>query len=200
MSQIDIVAPYRSLKILMVEDVPEDAELTRFHLEKAGYILKTKVVDDEADFTQALKHFCPDIILSDYALPTFSGLQALLIARDMSPTTPFIFVTGAVGEEIASETIISGASGFVLKSNLSRLSKILNDIFEEQEGWYSQRLARTNQRIRDRIDANLEALGRIHKFLDSRKNDDPEWTDTMHELEVIKLDLLKRGDTSDEDE
>ena len=190
MSQENTESPYKSLRILILEDVPEDAELIRFHLEKAGYILNAKIVDDEASFKKALNTFNPDVILSDYSLPTFSGLEALLIASDVSPTTPFVFVTGAVGEEIAAETIISGASGFVLKSNLPRLCELIDGFSNEKDHLRTQRIKRTNERIRARIDANQDALKRIHHFLATRKNNDPEWEDTMRGLEYIKSELL----------
>ncbi len=63
----------------------------------------------------------PDLILADYALPTFGGMEALALCREICPDRPFIFVTGALGEERAIETLKNGATDFVLKTRLSRL-------------------------------------------------------------------------------
>lgn len=196
-----VIDPYRSIKVLILEDIPEDAKLMQHELEKAGYIVKAKVVDDEQDFSLALMHFFPDVILADYALPSFSGLDALFIARERNPATPFIFVTGAIGEEIAAETIISGASAFVLKSNLPKLPQTIKKIFEDQGGWRNQRLEYTNKRIRTRIEANLEALNRIYKFIEKSKNTDPGWKDAIQEIERLKDDITTEDEThQDEDQ
>ena len=195
MSKKDIIDPYRTIKVLILEDVPEDAKLVQHELEKAGYIVSAKVVDDETSFTLAIMHFFPDIILADYALPSFSGLDALYIAREKSPNTPFVFVTGAIGEEIAAETIINGASGFVLKANLPKLAQVVGTIFRNQGGWRNKRLEYTNKRIQARIEANLEALNRIHKFIEKSSQTDPDWEDALREVERLKEDITQRNGT-----
>ena len=195
----NITDPYRSIKILILEDIPEDAELMRHELEKAGYIIKAKIVDDEQNFVLSLEHFFPDIILADYSLPSFSGFDALLISKEKRPDTPFVFVTGAIGEEIAAETIVSGASGFVLKSNMSKLPEVVGNIFKNQGGWRNHRLEHTSKRIRSRIEANLEALDRIYEFLEKSKNTEPGWKDAMNEVEQLREDLSNKNNASQED-
>ena len=177
---------YHLIKVLILEDVPEDAELMRRKLENAGYRLRYMVVDDAAGFTSAILDFQPDIILADYMLPTFSGLEALLITLDQDTEIPFIFVTGAVGEEIAAETILSGASGFVLKSNLDKLPELVKEIFSGEEKWFNKRLERANKRIDERVKANLKLLKKLYNFLEDKKDteneSDKELREAMNEL------------------
>lgn len=184
--------PHRSIKILILEDVTEDARLIRYELEKANFIINAKIVDDEASFVLALEHFFPDVILSDYNLPVFSGLDALLIAQETSPNTPFVFVTGAIGEEIAAETIINGASGFVLKSNLTKLPPLIDKLLREVN-WRKQRIQQTSQRIQARIAANIEALERISEFLQD-KEDTGEREAALEDVKRLKEGIQDEND------
>src|SRR5262245_43526964 len=110
----------------MLEDDPADAELTKFELQKAGMRFSVTRVDTREDFLGALEDRAPDLILSDYSLPGFNGSEALEIAREKCPETPFIFVTGTMGEEVAIETLKSGATDYVLKTRLPRLAPAVN--------------------------------------------------------------------------
>ena len=121
----------KELRILILEDVPIDAELEEYALRDAGLVFTSKVVDQEADFVKALDEFLPDIILSDYDLPTFNGLEALEIAKEKCPDVPFILVTGKVGEEFAIETLKKGVTDYVMKGNLERLVPSINRALEE---------------------------------------------------------------------
>ena len=89
------------LKILIIEDIKEDAELMKIELKKKGLRFVSKVVEFEKDFIDELERFEPDIILSDFTLPQFDGMSALKIAREYSPSTPFIILTGTLSEETA---------------------------------------------------------------------------------------------------
>jgi len=122
-----------AIRILILEDVPSDAELIEHVLRAAGLELVRRWVDDRTSFLESLSHFSPDIILSDYSLPGFDGESALKAAREMAPDVPFIFVTGAVGEEFAVELLKSGATDIVLKDRLSRLSLCVKRALEEAE-------------------------------------------------------------------
>ena len=90
-------------------------------LKRAGLRVQHRVVETEESFTAALEEFSPDIILSDFSMPGFDGMAALAIARESAPDTPFIFVSGTIGEEYAIRALKSGATDYVLKSNLVRL-------------------------------------------------------------------------------
>ncbi|WP_209402965.1 response regulator [Pseudozobellia sp. WGM2] len=161
----------RNIKILILEDFKEDAELIRRELENGGFFITSRVVDDKDSFLVHLENFQPDLILSDYKLPTFSGLEALMLTTEFDEEIPFVFVTGTVGEEIAAETILNGASGFVLKSNLSKLVGEVERIFSNnEEAWYNKRLKRTNRKIEARISTNQELLSKINQFLNQNNN------------------------------
>lgn len=121
------------VRVLIVEDVPTDAELMEYELTSSGLILSAERVETRAAFIEALSTFSPDVILSDYALPAFDGITALKIRLERTPDTPFIFVTGALGEEIAIDLLKQGATDYVLKSRLSRLPVAVNRALKEVE-------------------------------------------------------------------
>src|SRR6516225_6374637 len=105
----------------MLEDDVADAELTKFALRKGGLNFSLARVESKDQYVQQLEANPPALILSDYSLPGFNGHDALEIALEKCPETPFIFVTGTMGEEVAIETLKSGATDYVLKTRLSRL-------------------------------------------------------------------------------
>src|SRR5262245_6699472 len=109
------------LKILMLEDAAADAELEIQGLREAGIECQAFRVENEPDFRRALGEFEPDLIISDFSLPTFDGLSALKLSQKERPNTPFIFVSGTLGEERAVESLKSGACDYVLKNNSARL-------------------------------------------------------------------------------
>ncbi len=114
--------PDRKVRVLFLEDVPEDVEIEVRELSRAGLSVETLAVADESGFIQALQSFLPDVILSDYTLPTnFNGLKALAITRRELPDTPFIFVSGTIGEERAIEAMRDGATDYILKEHQDRL-------------------------------------------------------------------------------
>ncbi|MFB3925616.1 MAG: PAS domain S-box protein [Syntrophales bacterium] len=125
------------LRILVLEDVPTDAELMENELREAGMDVVSMRVDTRTSFVRELKRFAPDIILSDFSLPSFDGVAALRIALKKCPDVPFIFVSGALGEELAIELLKKGATDYVLKHRLSRLapavSRALLEVRERNE-------------------------------------------------------------------
>lgn len=110
----------QSLRILLLEDNPTDAELIQFELRMAGIDFISTVVTTENDFVRELNEYCPDLILSDYDLPRYNGALALAEAGRRCPDTPFILITGAVSEERAIEILTQGAKDYVLKSRLEK--------------------------------------------------------------------------------
>lgn len=107
--------------ILHVEDSPADAELVRERIAETGLSFEICRVMTRAGFIQALEAGGVDLILSDYALPSFDGNTALSLAQQAAPDTPFIFVSGVLGEEVAVEAMQRGAIDFVGKQRLQRL-------------------------------------------------------------------------------
>jgi PAS domain S-box-containing protein len=111
----------RQLHILHLEDDPRDAELVRETLAADGLVAEIECVETESEFAAALERSEFDLILADYSLPSFDGLSALTVAQRKRPGIPFMFVSGALGEEIAIESLKSGATDYVLKHKLHRL-------------------------------------------------------------------------------
>lgn len=123
-----------TLNILLLEDLAADAELTLRELQQTGLFFAAQRVDTEASFRVALRDFAPHLILADYQLSSFDGIQALEIAKELCPLVPFLFVTGVRGEEVAVESIKHGASDYILKERLSRLGPaVLRSLAEAQE-------------------------------------------------------------------
>jgi diguanylate cyclase (GGDEF)-like protein/PAS domain S-box-containing protein len=107
--------------MLMVEDMPADAEMTLRELARSGMEFVVRRVETEAELRRECVEFEPDIVVSDFALPKFDGLSALRVVRELRPDLPFIFLSGTIGEETAIESLRSGANDYVLKTNLARL-------------------------------------------------------------------------------
>jgi PAS domain S-box-containing protein len=123
----------KELRILILEDVPADAELMERELRRGGNKFSSKRVDTKKAFLKELKDFAPDLILGDYNLPSFDGIAALAIVQEKHPDIPFIFVSGTIGEEMAIETLKKGATDYVLKNRLSRLVPAVNRTLREVE-------------------------------------------------------------------
>lgn len=122
------------IRILMLEDVPVDAELTQRELKKGGVLFTSRRVDTREAFLEELENFSPQLVLADYSLPTFDGISALKLVREKYPDLPFIFVSGVMGEEVAIETLKSGATDYVLKHRLARLvPSVLRALKETEE-------------------------------------------------------------------
>ena len=120
------------LKILMVEDLSSDADLIKREIKNSGFDILAMVVETKKEYIEALNEFNPDIILSDYSLPTFDGRQALRIREEQSPHIPFILVTGSNNEETAVECMKAGADDYILKDNLKRLGQALKAALEKK--------------------------------------------------------------------
>jgi PAS domain S-box-containing protein len=116
-----------TLKILFNEDVKLDAEFIWRELAKNEIGFKKLLVDNKKDFIAGLESFKPDLIISDYSLPQFTGMQALVIRNEISPLTPFILVTGSNNETVAVDCMKTGADDYILKDNLSRLGLSVNN-------------------------------------------------------------------------
>jgi two-component system, cell cycle sensor histidine kinase and response regulator CckA len=120
-----------SLKILHLEDSEPDTELIKSKLEEEGLVCQVLRVDSSAGFVEALQSGGMDIILSDFSLPGFDGFSALAMAREECPEVPFVFVSGAIGEERAIESLKMGATDYVLKDRLARLGMVIRRALKE---------------------------------------------------------------------
>lgn len=123
----------REIRILLVEDYLADAELIERELRKAGLQFLSKRVQTKEFYLQALHEFSPDIILADYTLPDFTGLQALELLQELPYDIPFILVTGSQSEEVAVDCMKQGASDYILKQSLKRLPAAVLNALDKKE-------------------------------------------------------------------
>jgi len=127
------MAKLNTLKILFVEDLPSDVELEVLELRKEKIVFDYLSVCTRADLEKALIEFNPDLIISDYMMPSFNGLQALKISKEFDPDIPFILCTGSVNEEIAVNCIKAGAEDYVIKEHMTRLPFAVREALEQFE-------------------------------------------------------------------
>lgn len=150
----------QQLHILILEDRIADAELCARELKRAGLSFKMQRVDTRPAFEQALNADVPDLVISDFSLPSaFDGLAALEIARSKYPEVPFVFVSGTIGEERAVEAMRRGATDYVLKDRLTRLVPVITRALEEaRERLHRKEIESELEQTRNRLDRILSSL------------------------------------------
>ena len=119
------------IRILILEDNPPDAELVEHELRKGGIVFQSKRVETRDDFISQIEEFTPQVILADYRLPAFTGMEAFAIIKEKGLEVPFIIVSGVLGEDLAIETLKAGVTDYILKSNLNRLVPAVNRALAE---------------------------------------------------------------------
>lgn len=129
------------LRILSLEDNPDDQRLLETTLKSDGLTCKFVHVTSRKAFEKALRKSRFDLILSDYALPSYSGIAALGVARKLRPETPFVLISGTIGEERAVEGLKSGADDYVLKKNLDRLGAVARRALNEADERMKRKIA-----------------------------------------------------------
>jgi len=149
----------KPLKLLILEDIPIDAELTEHELKKARIEFVSKRVATKHKFLKELDGFDPDAVLADYTLPQFSGLDALRLVRERGLDIPFILVTGTQTEEVAAECMKEGADDYILKSSLRRLPAALqNALNKKQAERESKRLEQELQKSAKQVLQIFESI------------------------------------------
>jgi PAS domain S-box-containing protein len=133
----------RKLQILHLEDDPDFADLVHSLFAQDGLDVELKCVGDRAAFEAALDAGAFDAIVSDYHLPSFSGLDALAIVRKKNPHIPFILVSGTIGEQAAIESLKAGATDYLLKQQPDRLPSAVRRAVQEAEERARLRAAET---------------------------------------------------------
>jgi len=123
----------KEYKILHIEDSPSDADLVKRILEKAGLKFQYFIADNKEKFVLGLKEFNPDMILCDHSLPQFDSIQAFEIYQEINLEIPFLLVTGSVSEEYAVEMMRKGIDDYLLKDNLQRLPKAIENAYSKRE-------------------------------------------------------------------
>jgi DNA-binding NtrC family response regulator len=121
------------LRVIHLEDNATDAELIRSAILADGFVGDIRCVDSESAFVQAITTTTFDLILADFTLPGFDGMSALALAWKHCPATPFIFVSGTIGEDRAIECLKAGATDYVLKHRLAGLGPSIRRALREAE-------------------------------------------------------------------
>ncbi|CAO3428227.1 sensor histidine kinase [Azospirillum doebereinerae] len=144
-------------RVLLLEDSPIDADLARAHLDHVdGFTFEIEHVASRRSFLEALERESFDLILSDFALPDFDGMQALELVRERLPETPFIFVSGMLGEENAIEALKRGATDYVVKLRMERLRLVVRRALVE---------SRDRDRLRDAAQALQDSEAQLRYAL-----------------------------------
>src|ERR1035437_8276991 len=138
------------IKILHLEDNQIDSLLVQSILKRANVKFEYFFADNENDFLSFINNQNIDIILSDYHLPDYNGSEALLYVKNNYPNIPFVFVSGTMGEDVAIESLLNGATDYVLKNNLERLAPAVHRAFNEAQ----------EQEARQRVEKELRKLSR----------------------------------------
>ncbi len=125
--------PKPKLRALLVEDNALDAELVLRELSKESFDVSAVIVQDEAGFAQALLTHSPEVVLADYNLPNWKGMEALNVLRRQGLDIPMILVSGALGDVLAVECIRQGATDYVLKDGLARLPEVIRRALREKQ-------------------------------------------------------------------
>ena len=124
-----------TLRILILEDSPDDLDLVERELKRGGIQFTSTVVKRKEEYERALKEFRPDVILSDHSLPQFNSVEAMQIWKNFQKenniTIPFILITGSVSEEFAVQSIKAGADDYILKDRLKRLPSSIKSAIEK---------------------------------------------------------------------
>jgi formate hydrogenlyase transcriptional activator len=152
------------LRILSLEDDPRDAELIQGLLEAEGIACELTRVDTQSAFQASLEGGRFDLILADYTLPSFDGLSALKLAMSARPDVPFIFVTGTLGEEVATEALKTGATDYVLKTRLSRLAPSVRRALREADERAERKRAEEALRRNEAYLAEAQTLSHTGSF------------------------------------
>ena len=120
----NLVLTKTPLRLLIVDDSPDDAELMVAELIRNHFELAWTCVDNESDYMQQIEQYPPELILADYSLPQFSAARALELLQDCGLSIPFVLVSGTIGEQAAVTMIKQGAFDYVLKDHLDRLAVV----------------------------------------------------------------------------
>ena len=120
------------LRLLFVEDLPTDVELAEREFKANGFVFDSLRVDTKEDYLEALVSFHPDVVISDYSMPRFDGMTALLLAKEFDPFIPFIVLTGSMNEDTAVTCMKAGASDYVIKEHMTRLTFAVREAIERK--------------------------------------------------------------------
>ncbi len=161
------------IRILFIEDLASDYELAVHTLKKEGLDFSSLRVETANDMLNALKEFNPNIIISDYSMPLFNGMEALALSKKHAPDTPFVMLTGSINEETAVECMKAGANDYVIKERIKRLPFAVTESLNLASLQVSKRqaeraLIRSEERFR-KLAENAQDLIYRFEFIPDKK-------------------------------
>ena len=166
----------QTLRILHLEDNPVDALLTRDQLQAKGVTAEITHVTGRSEFERALRAEKWDLVLSDYHVPNFTGIEALGLVRREFPLMPFILMSGTIGEQAAIESLRAGATDYVLKQNRERLPAAVRRAVVE---------AKEHSR-REQAEIDLRQSEKQYRLL-FNGNPHPMWVFDLESLQVLEV-------------
>lgn len=167
-----------SLRILLVEDLETDATLIERQIRKIVMDPLIEVTDNLEGCKEHLVNFAPDVVLSDYNLPNCTGLDVMHLVKEFDNEIEFIFITGTIhDEELAANTILNGASGYILKKHMNNLSEKLEPFFKKVVFNMNAR-----DELRERIRNNKITVNQIYNYLDKINADNEEHVDNIKKI------------------
>jgi DNA-binding NtrC family response regulator len=167
----------KTLRVLIVEDSEDDALLITREVLRGGYESASELVETSETMMEALKRQKWDVVISDYVMPRFGGLEALDVLKQSGLDLPFIIVSGNIGEDIAVEAMKAGAHDYILKGNLARLVPAIERELREAE-------MRQQRRMAD------EALKRAYEGLEMKVKE--RTTELVETNEALKEEIRQR--------
>ncbi len=165
----------RPLRVLFVEDNADDVALLERELRRMGFEPEGTRVETEPDFLAELGNE-PDIILSDYSMPQFSGIRAAELLHESDLNIPFILISGTVGEDVAVEAMKKGATDYLLKDRIARLGAAIDRALEQKR--LREERKQADREIRDQ----LQELQRWHEAMLGREDRIVELKKEVNEL------------------
>jgi response regulator RpfG family c-di-GMP phosphodiesterase len=179
------------LRILLIEDNEADVILTKRTIKKIVQKPEIAVVEDLTACRERMVNFVPDVVISDYNLPSCTGLDVLQLVQEIDGSVPFIFLTGTVNdEELAANTILAGAWGYILKKHMNDLEERLRPLLKKVVFNLSAK-----DDLRERLRENRIAVNQIYDYLDNLNTDNREQKENIIRIK----ENLSKFDLGDED-
>lgn len=183
------------LRILLVEDSEADVFLTKRTIKKIVETHEIEVVEDLIGCRERMINFVPDVVISDYNLPTCNGLEVLQLVQEVNDTVPFIFLTGTINdEELAANTILAGAWGYILKKNMDELEERLYPLLKKVVFNITSK-----DKLREHLRQNRIAVNQIYDYLDNLNSDNHEQRENIDKIKN-NLSMFNLGDDDDNDD
>ena len=180
------------LRILLVEDNQTDVLLIKRKISKVVESPEIELVEDLEACRHAMANFVPDLVISDYNLPTCTGLEVFQLCQNIDSDLPFIFITGTIDdEELAADTVLSGATGFIPKKHMKELDRFLKPMLKRIVLKMSP-----HPEVREQIRLNKASVNQIRSYLDSLKV--PDFEERREKIERMRRELDKLQQAQEE--